>query len=212
VAALAGVGLWCRILALSLERPTAHFFHIGDQKTDDTSATDKATPLLLCFFSAAIVLVALSGGLYLIGIKGTIDQTRIGLAGSGEQLLAEPSIEAVQAVLTEVGVTDFEFDYVKQKGAQLITRPTTRPFYTLDVSGNDVVVYYNEPSLQKKMIELHMGHGPVAYKTYQKVFAAGMLFIILSGLWAGLSSTKLRGPTAAVAGGGLLVFALLAMS
>ena len=164
------------------------------------------------FFSAAIVLVALSGGLYLTGIKGTIDQTRIGLAGSGEQLLAEPSIEAVQAALTEVGVTDFEFDYVKQKGSQLITRPTTRPFYTLDVSGNDVVVQYNEPSLQKKMIELHMGHGPVAYKTYQKIFAAGMLFIILSGLWAGLSSTKLRGPTAAVAGGGLMVFALLAMS
>ena len=164
------------------------------------------------FFSAAIVLVALSGGLYLIGIKGTIDQTRVGLAGSGEQLLAEPSIESVQALLAEVGVTDFEFDYVKQKGSQLITRPTTRPFYTLDVSGNEVVVQYNEPSLQKKMIELHMGHGPVAYKTYQKIFAAGMLFIILSGLWAGLSSTKLRGPTAAVAGGGLLVFALLAMS
>ena len=156
--------------------------------------------------------MALSGGLYLIGIKGTIDQTRVGIAGSGEQLLAEPSIEAVQAVLTEVGVTDCEFDYVKQKGSQLITRPTTRPFYTLDVSGNEVVVQYNEPSLQKKMIELHMGHGPVAYKTYQKIFAAGMLFIILSGLWAGLSSTKLRGPTAAVAGGGLLVFALLAMS
>ena len=212
MAVLAGIGLWCRIPASALERPTEHFFHIGDQKTDDTSTTDKATPLLLCFFSAAIVLMALSGGLYLIGIKGTIDQTRVGLAGSGEQLLAEPSIEAVQAALTEVGVTDFEFDYVKQKGSQLITRPTTRPFYTLDISGNEVVVQYNEPSLQKKMIELHMGHGPVAYKTYQKVFAAGMLFIILSGLWAGLSSAKLRRPTVLVAGGGLLVFALLAMS
>ena len=89
MAALAGIGLWCRIPALPLERPTEHFFHIGDQKTDDTSTTDKATPLLLCFFSAAIVLVALSGGLYLIGIKGTIDQTRIGIAGFGEQLLAE---------------------------------------------------------------------------------------------------------------------------
>ena len=208
---------WHRLVVqntgLSLERPTEHlFFSIEDQKTDDTSTTDKATPLLLCFFSAAIVLVARFGGLYLIGIKGTIDQTRIGIAGSVEQLLAEPSTEAVQAALTEVGVTNFEFDYVKQKGSQLITRPTTRPFYTLDVSGNEVVVQYNEPSLQKKMIELHMGHGPVAYKTYQKIFAAGMLFIILSGLWAGLSSTKLRGPTAAVAGGGLLVFALLAMS
>ena len=111
-----------------------------------------------------------------------------------------------------MGVTGFEFDHVKQKGSHLITRPTTTPFYTLDVSGNEVVVQYNEPSLQKKMIELHMGHGPVAYKTYQKVYAAGMLFIILSVLRAGLSSAKLRRPTALVAGGGLLVFALLAMS
>jgi len=111
-----------------------------------------------------------------------------------------------------VVVTDFDFDYVKQKGSQLITKPSMKPFYTLDVSGNEVVVQHIEPSFQKKMIELHMGHGPLAYKTYQKIFAAGMLIIILSGLWAGLSSTKLRGPTATVAGGGLLVFAVLAMS
>ena len=138
------------------------FFYFGDQKTDDESTSDIAAPLLLCFFSAAIVLVALSGGLYLVGIKGTIDQTRVGLAGSREQLLAEPSIESVQAVLAEVSIADFEFDYVKQKGSQLITRP----FYALNVSGNEVEVQYNEPSLQKKMIELHMGHGAVAYKTY----------------------------------------------
>ena len=187
-------------------------FTLEDRKLMTLALLIKLHLYCSAFFSAAIVLVALSGGLYLIGIKGTIDQNLVGLAGSGEQLLAEPSIEAVQAALTEVGVTDFEFDYVKQKGPQLITRPTTRPFYTLDISGNEVVVQYNEPSLQKKMIELHMGHGPVAYKTYQKVFAAGMLFIILSGLWAGLSSAKLRRPTVVVAGGGLLVFALLAMS
>ena len=80
--------------------------------------------------------------------------------------MAEPSIESVQAMLAEVSIADFEFDYVKQKGSQLITRPTTRPFYTLDVSGNEVEVQYNEPYLQKKMIELHMGHGAVAYKIY----------------------------------------------
>ena len=30
-----------------------------------------------------------------------------------------------------------------------------------------------------------MGHGPTAYKSYQEVFAAGMLFIMLTGLWLG---------------------------
>ena len=43
------------------------------------------------FFAAAIVLVAVSGGLYLIGIKGTIEQTPVGTLATGQQLLQDPS-------------------------------------------------------------------------------------------------------------------------
>jgi len=164
------------------------------------------------FFAAAIVLVAVSGGLYLIGIKGTIEQMPVGTLATGQQLLLDPSEAKVQAALASLGVSDFEFEYVKQKGSQLITRPTTRPFYTLDISGEEVVVQYNEPSLQKRMIELHMGHGPTAYKTYQQVFAAGMLFIILTGLWLGLSSARLRFSTAMISGAGVILFLWLALS
>ena len=71
---------------------------------------------------------------------------------------------------------------------------------------------YNEPSLQKRMIELHMGHGPTAYKAYQQVFAAGMLFIILTGLWLGLSSARLRFSTAVISGAGVILFLWLALS
>jgi hypothetical protein len=166
---------------------------------------------LSAFFSAAIILVAVSGGLYLIGIKGSIEQTTLGTVSSGQQLLQDPSEVAVQAALTSLGVADFEFEYVKQKGSQLITRPTTRPFYTLSIDGNEALVEYNEPSLQKRMIELHMGHGPTAYKTYQQVFAAGMLFIILSGLWLGLSSARLRLSTAVISSTGVLLFLWLAL-
>ncbi|CAI8390688.1 MAG: Uncharacterised protein [Halieaceae bacterium] len=164
------------------------------------------------FFAAAIVLVAVSGGLYLIGIKGTIEQMPVGTLATGQQLLLNPSEAKVQAALASLGVSDFEFEYVKQKGSQLITRPTTRPFYTLDISGEEAVVQYNEPSLQKRMIELHMGHGPTAYKTYQQVFAAGMLFIILTGLWLGLSSARLRFSTAMISGAGVILFLWLALS
>ena len=166
---------------------------------------------LSAFFSAAIILVAVSGGLYLIGIKGSVTQTSVATLSAGQQLLADPSQSAVQEALAEVGVRDFSFDYVKQKGTQLITRPTTRPFYTLDVAGDEIVIRYNEPSLQKRMIELHMGHGPSAYKVYQQIFAAGMLFIILSGLWLGLSSDRLRRATAGVCSAGVLLFILLAL-
>ena len=164
------------------------------------------------FFAAGIVLVAVSGGLYLIGIKGTIEQTLVGTLTTGQQLSQDPSETNVQAALASLGVADFEFEYVKRKGSQLITRPTTRAFYTLDISGDKAVVHYNEPSLQKRMIELHMGHGPTAYKTYQKVFAAGMLFIILTGLWLGLSSARLRFSTAVISGAGVLLFFWLAFS
>ena len=164
------------------------------------------------FFAAAIILVAVSGGLYLIGIKGTIEQTPVGTVATGQQLSQDPSETNVQAALASLGVSDFEFEYVKQKGSQLITRPTTRPFYTLDISGGEALVHFNEPSLQKRMIELHMGHGPTAYKTYQRVFAAGMLFIILTGLWLGLSSARLRSSTAVISGAGVILFLWLALS
>ena len=167
---------------------------------------------LSAFFSAAIILVAVSGGLYLIGVKGSIEQTPVGNVYTGQQLLQDPSEANVRASLASLNVSDFEFEYVKQKGSQLITRPTTRAYYTLDISGDEAVVQYNEPSLQKRMIELHMGHGPTAYKTYQQVFAAGMVFIILSGLWLGLSSARLRLSTAVISGSGVLLFLWLAFS
>ena len=51
----------------------------------------------------------------------------------------------MQAALASLGVDDFEFEYVKQKGSQLITRPTTRALYPLDISVDEVVVHYKSP-------------------------------------------------------------------
>ena len=60
-----------------------------------------------------------------------------------------------------------------------------RQFYTLDVSGNEVVVQYNEPSLQKIIIELHMGHGPVACKTYRRLLPPGCSLLYWVGYGLG---------------------------
>jgi hypothetical protein len=59
------------------------------------------------------------------------------------------------------------------------------------------------------MIELHKGHGPSAFKTFQKAFAVGLIFIILSGLWLGISASRLRQSTLLTAISGAVVFALL---
>jgi ABC-type uncharacterized transport system substrate-binding protein len=130
------------------------------------------------FFAAAIVLVAVSGGLYLIGLKGSIERTPVGTLATGQQLSQNPSEANVQAALASLGVADLEFEYVKQKGSQLITRTMTRSFYTLDISGDEAVV----------------------------------LFIILTGLWLGLSSARLRSSTAVISGAGVILFLWLAFS
>jgi len=163
------------------------------------------------FFSATIILVALSGGLYLVGIKGSVEQTTVATASGGQALLADPSKMAVQSVLANSGVTDFEFDYVKQAGSTIMTRPTSRPYYTLTISGDAVEITLNHPSLQKRLVELHKGHGPTAFKTFQKIFAAGMVFIMLSGLWLGLSSERLRKTTLITTGSGLALFLALVL-
>jgi len=120
------------------------------------------------FFSATIIMVALSGGLYLVGIKGSVEQTTVATASGGQALLADPSKMAVQSVLANSGVTDFEFDYVKQAGSTIMTRPTSRPYYTLTISGDAVEITLNQPSLQKRLVELHKGHGPTAFKPFKK--------------------------------------------
>ena len=167
---------------------------------------------LSSFFAAVVVLVAFSGGMYLLGVKGDLETTEIGSTGGGAALMADPSKEAVLAKLAEAGVDDFNFDYVITRGDTLYTRPTSRTYYGLTVDGDNVSVSRNEPSFQKRMQELHFGHGPSLYREFQKVFAAGLLFIIMSGVWLGLSSSRLRKRTLIAVGSGLLVFFGLVMS
>lgn len=167
---------------------------------------------LSSFFAAVVVLVAFSGGMYLLGIKGSLETTEVAEMKGGVALMADPSKEAVLSALGAAGIADFSFDYVITRGDTLYTRPTSRTYYGLTVDGDSVTVSRNEPSFQKRMQELHFGHGPSLYREFQKIFAAGMLFIILSGVWLGLSSSRLRVRTLVSAGSGLILFLALVMS
>jgi hypothetical protein len=167
---------------------------------------------LSAFFAGVVILMATSGGLYLFGVDGEVEATEVGMVSGGRALLADPSAEAVSAALARAGVDDFDFDYVRASGPRVFTRPTSQTHYVLKVEGDRIVVTRNVPDLQRSMIELHKGHGPSIYKSFEKVFAAGMLFIILTGVWLGLTAPRLRQPTLIAVGSGLLVFLGLALS
>ena len=165
---------------------------------------------LAAFFAPAVLLVAVSGGLYLVGIKGSVEQDVIYSSASATIDSKSASLNAdVAELLADAGVESYNYEYVKVSGANLYTRPTSSNHYIIKANEAGLEVVYARPNLQSRMIELHKGHGPTAFKTFQKVFAVGLAFIILSGLWLGISAARLRRPTLLTATAGAVVFALL---
>ena len=166
----------------------------------------KAHLFAAAFFAPVLVIIATSGGLYLLGIKGSVEEITIPApAGASLDLNSQSLEQDVSRLLADAGVTH-NFEYLRAGGNTLTTRPTSRTYYVIEATADGVGISRNVPSLQKRMIELHKGHGPVLFKEFQKIMAAALLFVLLSGAWLGLSSKGLRNKTVTTMGGGLLVF------
>lgn len=164
---------------------------------------------LAAFFAPFILVMALTGGLYLLGIKGEMVKTpvtvvdNVHLDGKSAHLKQD-----VIGVLASAGI-ESGFDYVKVRGDSFYTRPTNRTHYLLESVENGVAVTQIEPSLIAGLIELHKGHGPTAFRLVEQLLAAGLIVIMLSGLYLGLMSPMLRQPTGLLTIAGVLVFVVL---
>ncbi len=161
---------------------------------------------LAALFAPMLLLVAISGGLYLIGIKGSVAKSPATLPATASLDLASASLEAdVRTLLSNAGI-EHQFEYLKVAGSTLYTRPTSRVHYEFRVGADAVSATENTPDLQKTLIELHKGHGPSIFKTFQKLLALGLLIIVLSGTWLGLTASGLRTTTLGLSGVGLVLF------
>ncbi|MFT4519332.1 MAG: hypothetical protein ACI9JM_001728 [Halioglobus sp.] len=164
---------------------------------------------LAAFFAPAVLLVAISGGLYLAGFKGSVDEEFVYSSNAIIDSKSSSLQTDVAELLVDAGVKSYNFEYVKVSGENLYTRPTSSDHYVIKPNDSGVEVIHARPSLQSRMIELHKGHGPSAFKTFQTAFALGLIFIIFSGLWLGFSAAKLRRSMALTATAGVAIFILL---
>ena len=164
---------------------------------------------LSAFFAPAVLLVAISGGLYLLGVKGQVEQETIYSSDTAIDVKSSSLDADVSALLAAAGAGSYSYEYVKVSGSKLYTRPTSSDHYIIQPSEDGVDVIHARPSLQSRMIELHKGHGPGAFKTFQKIFALGLIFIMLSGLWLGISAARLRKSTLLTAAAGTVAFVIL---
>ena len=160
---------------------------------------------LASFFLSFLLLMAISGGLYLNGIKGNVETSPVEITNPVRIDPGSPDLKQdIDGLLQANGIVH-NFEYVKVSGSSLITRPTSRDYYMIDVSSGVPAVTLNEPDLVKRLVELHKGHGPGLFKTLQKIMAPGLVLILLSGFWLGVSSEPLRTPTLITASAGLVI-------
>ncbi len=164
---------------------------------------------LAAFVAPAFILVAVSGGLYLFGVKGTIETTVINLPAGATLDLSSKNLSADVDQLLRAAKIEHDYEYLKQRSKLIQTRPTSRTYIEFSLKRDKLTATRNVPDLQKSMIELHKGHGPSAFKTYQKLVAISLLIVVLSGFWMGISSPGLRRKTITASGLGLSLFILL---
>ena len=158
------------------------------------------------FFLPMLLAMAVSGGLYLLGVKGSVDSTPVSLSATKALFADSRTLDRdVRELLNANGIAH-DFEYIKVSGSKVITRPTSTNYYEFIIHEGEAQATLNRPDLIKSLVELHKGHGPLFFKDLQKLMALGLLIVLLSGFWLGASSAGLRVPTLLTTLAGLLVF------
>jgi len=161
------------------------------------------------FFLPMLLAMAASGGLYLLGFKGSVDSAPVSLPTTKFLAADSETLDNdVRELLNSNGV-EHDFEYIKISGEKFITRPTSTDYYELTIHDNEIQATLNQPDLIKSLVELHKGHGPLLFKDLQKLMALGLLIVLVSGFWLGASSPGLRVTTLLTTIAGLLVFLVL---
>jgi len=162
------------------------------------------------FLAPAFLMVAISGGLYLLGNKGSFKTESVSLPAAAFLDFESPTLETEVRALFEANNIDEDFEYIKNRGTVLQTRPTSRTHIELKQTTGGLTATRKTPNFQAKIMELHKGHGPKLFKIYQKLVALGLIGVVFGGIFVGLLAAGYRRKTIVVSVLGILAFIVLA--
>ena len=164
---------------------------------------------LAAFFAPILLIMAVSGGLYLLDIKGSMEKGEtIVLEGVTIDATGDKSAQ-VKKLLEQANLSN-DFEYLKDRGAVMQTRPTSRDHYEIKTTGNRVEITPVSPDLVAAMMELHKGHGPGLFRLLEQIMALGLILTLLTGLIVGLQSPLLKTRTVGFTAAGIFVFVIFA--
>lgn len=146
---------------------------------------------LAAFFLPFLLLMPITGVSYLLGEKGS-------KISSVEFIVDElPPIEKNQQndwIKNQFknNNINFEWEYIKVNGKDLILRPSSVDHYIVSVQENRTEFIKIQPNFLLKMIELHKGHGPSLFKSLEIGAGIGLIFLTISGIILSFYSRSLR--------------------
>lgn len=162
------------------------------------------------FMAPAFALHAISGGLYLTNIKGNVAAEAIELPATATLDFKSETLEAeVRALLSEANI-DHKFQYIRNRGSVIQLRPTSRTYIQFEQTPSGLTAKTMTPNFVASMMELHKGHGPQLFKTYQKLVAIMLLLVVFGGILVGLMAKAYRRQTTIAVIVGTFVFGLVA--
>lgn len=150
--------------------------------------------VIASLFLPLMLMMPLTGSLYLWGVRGTDVKTEAFRApGTPPQGAAEQE-DFFRQKFRDAGV-DYDFEYVRGRGTDFTFRPTSKLHYTASVENGDIVFTRIDPSWLSRMTELHKGHGPVLMRWFESAFGVALILVTLSGLWLAVTVPVYRKQT-----------------
>lgn len=147
--------------------------------------------VIAALFLPLMLLMPLTGTLYIWGVKGT-DEKAEAFRTSGLVPEEKDAQEAFfREKFKEAGV-DYNFEYVRARGAEYTFRPQSKVYFTAKAEGDALTFTRHDPALLTRLTELHKGHGPVLMRWFESAFGIALILTTLSGLWLALTVKAYR--------------------
>jgi len=150
--------------------------------------------VIASFFLPLMLMMPMTGTLYLWNFKGEVKQTEVFRMTGPVPDEQKEQESFFRKQFQERGI-DYDFEYVRVGTDEFTLRPVTRDHFVIKKAGDELVFFKVEPSLLKRMIELHKGHGPVAMRWFEAAFGISLILITLSGLWLAFTVPAYRKQT-----------------
>jgi len=157
----------------------------------------------------AFALHAISGGLYLMNIKGSAASERISLPENSTLDFKSESLDSDVRALLKRANLNHDFEYIKNRGSLIQLRPTSKTYLEFKQTPQGLSATRLKPDNVKSLMELHKGHGPKLFKSYQKLVALLLLAVVFGGILVGLLAKAYRRHTLIALVFGMVVFVVV---